>query len=156
MTCYIFLRTFFGSKETLYLKMSKIKAVASGHFMMSYFNINWTPIRSIFKPQALKMCCKPTFGALKYARKISAIYDKNCGFFRITPKKVIFWPKFKMPISAVLPIRSQNAFNSKSLTLRGSYGKNLGRKFRPPWAAIFHELFTITVKNFQTSICQID
>ena len=48
MTGYIFLRTFFGSKETLYLKMSEIKAVASGHFMMSYFNINWTPMRSIF------------------------------------------------------------------------------------------------------------
>ena len=147
MTLYIFHRIFLGSKDNPNEKMRKIKTVASGYLMMYYFNMYWTPMRSIFEPQALKMCCKPTFGALKYAWKISAIYDKNCGFFRITPKKVIFWPKFKMPISAVLPIRSQNAFNSKSLTLRGSYDKNLGRKFRPPWAAIFHELFTITVKG---------
>ena len=67
MTRYIFHRIFFGSKDTPNEKMRKIKAVASGYLMKSYFNIHWTTMRSIFKPQALKMCCKPTFGALKYA-----------------------------------------------------------------------------------------
>ena len=67
MMRYIFHRIFFGSKDTPDVKMRKIKAVASGYLMMYYFNIYWTPMRSIFKPQALKMCCKPTFGALKYA-----------------------------------------------------------------------------------------
>ena len=40
MTRFIFNRTFFGSNDILtYLKMSKIKAVASGYLMIFYFNI---------------------------------------------------------------------------------------------------------------------
>ena len=147
MTRYNFFETFFGSKDTPKLEMSKIKAVANGYFMTSYFNIHWTPMGSIYWPRAFKICLKLTSCASECTCQISAIYNKNCGFFSITPKKkVIFWPKFKMPIYAVLPIRIQNAFNTKSLPLRGSYGKNLGRKLRPPWAAIFREFLTITVK----------
>ena len=137
MTRYIFLRSFIGSRDTFYLKMSKIKAVASGHFVLFDFYIYWTLMRSIFWPQISKICLKLAFGALEYAWKKSAIWNQNCGFFSVTPKiKVIFWPKFKMTISAVLPTRNQKALNIKLLYLRGSYGKNLVWKLRPIWAAV--------------------
>ena len=133
MTHYIFHRTFFGSKDMPTLKMSKIKAVASGYLMLFYFNIHWTPMRSIFDQQALKMNCKVAFGALKYTCQISAFSIKNCRSFVMTPKiKLIFWQKIKTPISAVLPTRIQKYSNTKLLSLRGSHGKNLGWKVRPP------------------------
>ena len=59
-------------------------------------------MRSIFGHQNLKMCFKVAFGAMKYTDKISAIYNKKCRSFIMTPKiKFIFWAKFKMLISAV-------------------------------------------------------
>ena len=61
--------------------MSEIKAVASGYFMMSYFNINWTPMRSIFLCQALQIYCKPTFGALDQAWKFQPFKTKIVDFF---------------------------------------------------------------------------
>ena len=77
------------------------------------------------------------YGAFISYIKISAISDKNCGFFLIgVVKNFNFGPKIQMLITPTFLSKIQKYSRTKSVYLRGSYGKNLVSKFRPTWAAM--------------------
>ena len=69
--------------------------------------------------------------------KISALSDKNCGFFPIgVVRNFNFGPKIQMLIPPTFLSKFQKYSRTKSVFLRGSYGKNLVKKLRPTWAVM--------------------
>ena len=81
---------------------------------------------------------KARSGAFISYVKISAISDKDCGFFPIgVVKNFNFGPKIQMLITPTFFSKIQKYSRTKSVYLRESYGKNLVKKLRPTWAAMF-------------------
>ena len=68
----------------------------------------------------------PGRGAFISSIKVSVISDKNCEFFLIeVHKNFNFGPKMQMLITPTILSKTQKYFRTKSVYLRGSYGKNL-------------------------------